>query len=156
MRFVSLPSMVNLDGEYLFKRGPQEEINDNWLVLFCLCSEDRNWWRKENEKELQGWERLWSFWKTLWKCTNGFNAISWENLKHTGSFIVWEFQNAIKDGLELSFVWEECLDVISSLSCFWFYLPYSWIYIIWSPWDFSVTIMYSDHPRKLPSDTFAM
>lgn len=39
---VSLPSTVNLDGEYLFKRGPQEEINDNWLVLFCLCSEDEN------------------------------------------------------------------------------------------------------------------
>lgn len=37
--FVSLPSLVILDGEYLFKRGPPEDINDNWLVLFCLCSE---------------------------------------------------------------------------------------------------------------------
>lgn len=46
VRFVSLPSTVNWDGEYLFKRGPQEEINDNWLVLFCLCSEDRELMKK--------------------------------------------------------------------------------------------------------------
>ena len=70
-----------------------------------------------------------------------FNVISWKNLKHTVSFIVLSLgvQNLIKGGLEINFVCEECLDVISSV-----------LLLILTP--LKLLSLYFDHLRKLLSE----